>query len=640
MRDSLYHQKLGRRVRRIVEFLPGLGWAASPEGHIVYVSESLKEYLGNSNVISPPEDPGEFSWQGRLLQEDYGRIAERWRSSISTGALYDVTHQCLCADGSFRWLRTAGKPVRDRAGHILYWLGMVVDIDEAMREAERAQSAEAGYQALLDTIPVPIWSADAVGTPLYSNKAHTAQTGQSIEKIHDSQTNHVTDKLSLVHPDDRPLIRDDVARSFATGEPINVKYRKRLGDGSYRWVNNKAEALRDETGGIKAWFGVSLDIDEEIRHQTDLAEREAKLRSVVDTLPALIWIADRHGEPHYFNRRFGEWTGLFAGDFFEPASEAYGGSWSSLVHPDDLSSTMQAMLTSLQSGAPWTHRLRLKRADGSFGWAEVRMAPLRNGQGEIVEWYGLSLDIDREVQAREALEAAQAKLSRATQLASMAEMSASIAHEIAQPLATVAASSEACRRWLDADPPNIARAKLSSERALLNAVAASDVISRIRGLFRRSAPQRSSHSIDSIILTAIELASDQLAASGTKIVTDFTAELPPVQVDPVEIQQVVFNLVKNAVEAMSKCAATDRFIFIDARTIAHQLVVTVEDNGPGLADSEGIFEPFVTSKENGMGIGLAVCRSILSNYDGHLWAENTERGAKFSLSFRLAPSDS
>ncbi len=169
------------------------------------------------------------------------------------------------------------------------------------------------------------------------------------------------------------------------------------------------------------------------------------------------------------------------------------------VHPDDVAGVKERYAHSLATGDPYARRHRLRRFDGEYRWVETRAEAMRNAEGTIVQWNVMCLDIDGEVRAQEALRLSQERLARASQAASLAELSASIAHEVNQPLAAVVANSHACQRWLAAEPPNIDRAHRTVERIIRDANAAADVVSRIRALFKPSVDSRISTTLASII---------------------------------------------------------------------------------------------------------------------------------------------
>jgi len=284
---------------------------------------------------------------------------------------------------------------------------------------------------------------------------------------------------------------------------------------------------------------------------------------------------------------------------------------------------------SFSRGEPFAMRYRQRRHDGVYRWIEGRAEPLRNEIGEIVRWYGVNLDVDDEVRAQEELRQASHKLAQATQAASLAELSASIAHEVNQPLAAVVANSHACQRWLSADPPNLERAQKTVERIIRDANAAADVVSRIRALFKQSGKTRSNTALSDVIAEARNLMAEEAARRRVRMDVDVESGVPLVALDRVHIQQVLVNLIRNGMDAMDAVAG-DRVLDVRVRRMGDVVQTEVSDRGAGIEFPDKIFEPFFTTKGNGMGMGLAICRSIVESHGGRLWAEKNEpQGATF-----------
>jgi C4-dicarboxylate-specific signal transduction histidine kinase len=241
--------------------------------------------------------------------------------------------------------------------------------------------------------------------------------------------------------------------------------------------------------------------------------------------------------------------------------------------------------------------------------------------------------------AEDALRLAREKLVQASQMATVAELSASIAHEINQPLQSVVANGQACRRWLAATPPDIDRARLSAEAMVRDGYATADVISHIRALFKHTAPAKVNLDINRLILQVCTLMADDIHGNVISLETQL-AHVPMIRADAVQVQQVIVNLVRNAIEALSAAVELPKSLLIRSRRDGDNLVVDVQDEGTGLANPETIFEPFNTTKETGMGMGLAICRSIVEAHGGRIWVVRNEvRGVTFSFSLPTEPSD-
>jgi C4-dicarboxylate-specific signal transduction histidine kinase len=264
---------------------------------------------------------------------------------------------------------------------------------------------------------------------------------------------------------------------------------------------------------------------------------------------------------------------------------------------------------------------------------------MRDGNDAIVQWNGVCLDIDDQVNAEDGLRRASEKLAQATRAASLAELSASIAHEVNQPLAAIAANSQACHRWLSAEPPNIERAKITVERIDRDANAAADIVARIRALFRHTPQSQAAEDVNRLIGEVCRLMEDEIAAKDIRVERQLAADLPAVALDRVQVQQVLVNLIRNGIEAMDGVADVPRALQINSRSVDDAIRIEVRDAGTGFRNTDRAFEPFFTTKQNGMGMGLAICRSIVESHGGRIWTTNNEsRGATVAFILPLVPA--
>jgi signal transduction histidine kinase len=237
----------------------------------------------------------------------------------------------------------------------------------------------------------------------------------------------------------------------------------------------------------------------------------------------------------------------------------------------------------------------------------------------VVVAYTASELIESKRRSEEALRRSQAQLSRATRFATVAELAASIAHEISQPLSAVVANGLACMQWLSAEPPNVTNAKVAAERIVRDGKDAGEIVSRIRALFRKTTLEKVDLNINGVIGEVLRLIQKDSVEKGIAIEADLEKRLPPVPGDRVQLQQVIFNLVLNGVEAMETVTDRPKRLLIRSKMQnADSILVEVRDYGTGLADSERIYEAFYTTKEKGMGMGLSICRSIVEAHGGRL----------------------
>ena len=469
------------------------------------------------------------------------------------------------------------------------------------------------------------WRAHPNGRIQFMSPAMLAYFGVS-----DAEMRRILDvhdyALPFVHPDDLERMDAEWRHSIKTGEPLKIERRLRRHDGTYRWFRDTAIAARDDRGRIIGWYGHSEDIDDQRRIEAALHQSERQLRQLVDTVPTMIWLMTPEGHPFYFNKRFVDWAGLNPEDETSGAKRQFA-QHVELFHPDDRTAVKAEFSKGFAAGRPLQHKGRLRRKDGAYRWIDSRFEPLRDEDGTILRWYGVNFDIDDEVRAQESLRLADERLARALRAASLSELSVSIAHELNQPLQAVVANTGAFQRWLDADPPNFEHASRIAQKIVRNADAASQVVGRIRALFNKTGGEPKPIDLNTVIREVCELLGDRLASSSVKLELDLDPRLPATSADHVQMEQVVLNLVRNGIEAMEGVGINARSLRISSRRRDDGTIeVEVRDRGGGLSDPERIFEAFYTTKTDGMGMGLAICRSIIEAHSGQLRAENVASG--------------
>jgi C4-dicarboxylate-specific signal transduction histidine kinase len=260
----------------------------------------------------------------------------------------------------------------------------------------------------------------------------------------------------------------------------------------------------------------------------------------------------------------------------------------------------------------------------------------RDESGAPTLWYGLLIDIDEQRRAEEALKETRARLARAARVATVAELSASIAHEVNQPLVAIVSNAQACVNWLATSPPNLDKARRSAETIVRDGVQAGETIARLRNLFQRQAVQRVPLPINELVRDVVELVLAEAAERQIMVETALEPSLLAIPGDRIQLQQVVLNLLNNALDAVEGFTQRERKVTVRSSRLPGAVLIEVEDSGIGLNDPVKVFEPFFTTKANGLGVGLAICRWVIEGHGGKLWAENHEQhGASFFFTLPL-----
>jgi PAS domain S-box-containing protein len=308
-----------------------------------------------------------------------------------------------------------------------------------------------------------------------------------------------------------------------------------------------------------------------------------------------------------------------------------------IIHPDDLPSAEQVFYAAIRQRGDFENEFRVLRPDGTIRHVRSAAHPVFNESGELTEYVGTIMDVTERKQSEDALRKVSEELAHLTRVMTVGELTASIAHEVNQPLAAVVTNANAGERWLSAAPPNIEEAHQALRRISRDANRASDVIARIRAFLARAGEHKTMLKLDEVIAEVVGLLQGEARAKGLTV--SVAPDLPPVLADRIQLQQVMLNLVVNAMEAMVSVPEPARALELGAqRYRSDDLRVFVRDAGPGLSEEhpERVFDAFYTTKPQGLGMGLAISRSIIEAHGGRLWATPNEGpGATFHFTLPL-----
>jgi C4-dicarboxylate-specific signal transduction histidine kinase len=313
------------------------------------------------------------------------------------------------------------------------------------------------------------------------------------------------------------------------------------------------------------------------------------------------------------------------------------------IHPEDREAAARTFWEGVTSGQGFAFETRTRRAaDGAYRRHLQQAVVLRDAEGEVLRFVGVTTDIDDQKRAEETLRQAQADLAHVARVATLNTMTASIGHEVSQPLSGILTNANTALRMLAAAPPNVTGALETARRIIRDANRASDVIQRLRGMFSRKEPITERVELNAVARDVIALSADELRRRSARLETDFADGLPAVSADRVQLQQVVLNLLLNAAEAMDDVEGAPRFIRVSTRLDGEGAVrLEVRDAGTGFdpTAAKTLFEPFRTSKANGMGVGLSICRSIIESHKGRIWATLNHDGPGATFSFSIPAAE-
>jgi PAS domain S-box-containing protein len=617
---AMAHQALHeseRDSRLLVHTIPGLVAILTPAGEVDVVNHELVEYCGQTL-----EAMKQWGTNGTVHVDDLPRIGPVFTQAIMSGDSYDFEARIRRFDGVYRWCQVRGLPFRDPIGRIARWYVLLFDIDDRKRAENALRESERESRLIVDSIPGLIATFTPAGELEFVNRPILDYFGKTLEELKDWGTGNAT------HPDDLPRIVERFARSVASGDPFEFEVRGRRFDGVYRWFQSRGFPLRDPNGHIVRWYNLLIDIDERKRAEEELRLSEAFLAEAqhLSRVGSFFWrvATDEIMWSEQLYRIF-EIDRDVRVTFAVIATR---------VHPEDLSTFKEQIERSRRTRSDVQLEIRLQMPDRAVKYVNV-VAHCRDVSGQL-EYIGAVQDVTQRRLSEEALAKVRSELAYVARATSLGVLTASIAHEVNQPLAGIITNASTCLRMLGADPPDVDGARETARRTIRDGNRASDVVTRLRALFSKKGFTLEPLDLNEAIREVIALSLSDLQRQRVMLQPELADDLPIITGDRIQLQQVILNLLRNASDAMVDVHERPRLLTIKTeREDGNRVRVSVRDAGAGLATEslDSLFDAFYTTKSGGMGIGLFVSRSIVERHQGRLWTEpNDGPGATFSFS--------
>jgi PAS domain S-box-containing protein len=606
----------------LLQHIPVAAWTLRPDGTPDFVNQNWLEYTGQTldYVRSNPE-----AWMTAIHPEDRATSSGTFWGGVRTGKGFTFEARFRRVhDGAWRWHLNRAVVLRDAAGEILRFVGTSTDIDDLKQSRDDLRRADERTRLIIETALDAVVTMNSQGLITSWNRQAEAIFGWSAAEAIGRQM------ADMIIPEESRAAHELGLRRFlATGEGPILRRRieiiaVRRGGGEFPVELEVVPVRLRHDWEFSAFI---RDITESRLAEEKLRASELHLRRMTETIPEMLWSATAEGAIDYCNSRVLDYTG-------SSAEELMGDGWSKLLHTDDVGQAVRLWMSCVKTGAPYRIEVRAFRfADRKYRWCVMSALPLLDQQGRIVKWYGTVVDMHDWKQAQEDLRNTQAELAHMARVMTMGELTASIAHEVNQPLAAIVASGDSCSAWLSNDPPNLDRARAATNRIIQAATQAGEIVQRLRALFRKTTATTASVDINGVIEDTISLVHHEAERNRIFLRTELHPGLPSMSGDRVQLQQVVLNLAMNGIESIAGLDRDPRRLTIRSTlSNAGELLVSVEDTGPGIetANADRLFAPFFTTKPQGIGMGLPICRSIIEAHGGRLWAAKHEpRGAAF-----------
>jgi PAS domain S-box-containing protein len=439
--------------------------------------------------------------------------------------------------------------------------------------------------------------------------------------------------LQRVHPEDATLVQQTIESAAQDGKDFDFEHRLLMPDGSVKHVHVVAHAERDESGELE-FVGAVMDTTETKRAEEALRRSESYLAEAQRLTHTGSWAWRVAGRDALHLSE--EWYRIYGFDPEEGLS-----AWEKRqqrVHPEDRAKWQETIDRAIGEKSDYEVELRILLPDGTVKYTHTVGHPVLNASGDVVQFVGTMIDVTERKRAeeeRERLRQAHADLARVNRVTTMGELTASLAHEVNQPIAAAVTNANTCVRWLAADTPNLEEARAAAMRIVKDGTRAAEIISRIRLLFKKGTAERELVDINEVIREMLVLLRNEATRYSISVRTELAADLPQVMGDRVQLDQVMMNLIVNGIDAMKDADGARELTIKSQKAENDRILVSVGDTGVGLPvqQADQIFKAFFTTKSQGTGMGLSISRSIIESHGGRLWAaDNSPRGASFCFS--------
>jgi len=586
-----------------------------------YFSPRALEVLGfpDSNAAADSFD----DWQDRIHPDDRNLFnADLIAHLQGPSAHYESEYRLRCDDGAYRHVLARGLCLRDAEGWPYRFVGYLTDVTQS-RQAEQMLRTSA---LVLENMAEGVNVVDERGVIAFTNPAFDAIFGYERGELIGQPVN----VLNPGPPEEREGVAAEVLKRLRREGAYAGEFCNRKKDGAPFWSRARIRALA--LPGATCWISLQEDITEQRKIELTLRESEEKFRELVENINETMYVLDANGIATYVSP---------GGELVDgPVSEIVGHPFESFVHPDDLGALREHYRAN-REGRSGAVELRCVIQAGAIRRVRISSrAIFRDGRFAGIR--GIASDLTKLRQAEDEARARQAELAHVLRVSTMGEMASGLAHEINQPLAAIVNYARGCTRRLQSDGQTSPSLLTALEKIAEEALRAGRVVHGVRKLVRKDAPRRAAADLNDLVHEAVQLMEPEARTRNVAIRVNATPEMPTVRVDQVQVEQVILNLLRNGIEAMGEQNGHTRELSVRTSIAGREsLAVSVSDTGEGLDPEiiEKMFDPFFTTKPDGLGMGLAISRSIIESHGGQLWAvANAGRGATFHFTLPL-PGD-
>jgi PAS domain S-box-containing protein len=498
------------------------------------------------------------------------------------------------------------------------------ELYDGFRQSEQAlRRSEKELRDVIEAMPATVWRTSPDGSVDFINQNWVQATGLPSEAALGWNLE------AVVHPDDRPRYIAEWNKAMKDRQPMKSEVRVRRADGEYCLWFIQNVPLRDEQGNVVKWYGTAINIHDRKRAEQELRRSQAYLAEAQRLTHTGSWALDHHGDKLLYLSE--EMYRIFGFDPQQGLPDKQ--TCLQRIHPDDREKLREICQKAAYTDTDLVLDHRIVLPDGTLKYIQTIAHPVLSASGQILEYIGTAVDITerkRAEQERDHLHQLQDELAHINRVTTLGEL-ASIAHELKQPITAAITNAKTCSRWLESVPPDLHEAREAIHRVVKDSANAADIINRLRALYKKQTPaERELLDVNEVIREMLVLLRSEASQYPISVRAQLAPTLPKTVADRVQLQQVLMNLVLNAIEAMKDGGG--ELTISSEQTIDGLLRISVVDTGVGLPSGQidQIFSAFFTTKPQGTGMGLAITRSIIEAHGGRVWvSSNSRRGATF-----------
>jgi len=615
-------REVNQRLQDLAKNVPGILFQLCAGGdgssvEIPYVSSGIKRLLGvdAEEIIADPRisfDLVEF--------DDSSEFRQRVREVALSGTPFKTELRCTARDGESKWISVSAVAHQQPDGARLY-NGIAIEITEQKRAEQAIKVSEQRFRDLVEgSIQGILIHRDF--EPLFVNEAYASIYGYSPGELLLMES-----IFPLTAPADRTRM-NYYKQSRMRGGNVPSHYR------CHGVRKDGTEITLEQSARLIDWEGqpaiqiTAVDISEREHAEAQLRQNEATFRQFADNIHEVLWMrSPDYQELTYVSPAYESIWGRSVEEIHSNPAE-----WMSAIHPEDRERVESSLYSRLE-GAGWAEEYRILRADGALRWIHDRGVPVKDENGAVVRLVGIAEDVTESKLAAEQLRQQRDELAHVARLSTMGEMASGLAHELNQPLSAIGTYSSSGLIGLESGSLSIERWREVLQKINTQAQRAGDIINRLKTLVAKRAPHRTPIDVNELVHDVASLVDSELRTNHVRLNLELQPNLPSAHADPVQIQQVLVNLLMNGIDAVSSSPLDQRSLSITTSKHGEQGVeVCIADSGPGvsLEHLEQVFEPFFTTKDAGMGMGLSISRSIIEAHGGKLSIDaGREGGAAF-----------